>query len=128
MKFQLLSSTVIQHQGRPISPMALPMGSLVSVTFLAEGDGRAVVREISVLAEPGDSFEFTGRVIHLDLHVELMVLEDFHDQKSYEIHFDRSLISARDNFREGANVTALIVYDGTRYKARTLTVNPSSSK
>jgi hypothetical protein len=129
VRLKLVPSTTIRHHDHPISPEAIRPGSLVSVTFDAEGDGRAVAREISVLAEPGDVFEFTGRVTHLDMRAGLLVVEDLLDQKkSYEINFNASLAPAGNGLHEGVNVTVSIGFDGTRYMAKTLTVNSSTSK
>ncbi len=128
LRLKLLSSTTIRYQDHRISPEAIHPGSLVSVTFAAQGEGRMIAREISVLAEPGDMFEFTGRVVHLDLRAGLLVVRDLTDQKSYEVTFDSSLVPAGNRLQEGANVTVSIGFDGTRYTARALTVNSSASK
>jgi len=128
LKLRLVPSTTVHHKDQPISAEAIRPGSLVSVTFDAEGDGRAVAREISVLAEPGDVFEFTGRVTHLDLRAGLVVVEDLLEHKSYEINFAASLVPAGNGFQAGASVTVSIGFDGTRYMARTLTVNASPNK
>jgi hypothetical protein len=128
LRLKLLSSTTIRYQDRPISPEAIHPGSLVSVTFAAQGDGRAVAREIAVLAQPGDVFEFTGRVAHLDLRAGLLVVRDLLDQKSYEITFNSSLLPVGNRLQEGANITVSIGFDGARYTAKALTVNPLTSK
>jgi len=126
IQLRLVPSTTIRYQDHSISPEAIYPGSLVSVTFSAEGDGRTIAREILVLAKPGDVFQFTGRVTHLDPHARLIVVEDLRDQKSYEIDVPTSMVLQGNGVHEGANVTVAIGFDGTRYMARTLTVNSSA--
>ncbi len=128
LRLKLLSSTTLRYHDRPISPAEIRPGSLVSVTFAAQSDGRGIAREISVLAEPGDVFELTGRVVHLDLRAGLLVVRDLLDQKSYEIIFNSSLVPSGNRLQEGTNVTISIAFDGTRYTAKALTVNPSAGK
>jgi hypothetical protein len=54
----------------------------------------------------------------------LVVLEDPRDQKTYEIFFDPSNIQGSQSLHEGTNVTITAVFDGTRYVARGLIINP----
>ncbi len=128
IKLRLVPSTRVRQQEHLIAPTALRPGSLVSVTFETEGDGRAVAREILLLAEPGDVFQFAGRVTHLDLRAGVMVVENLLDHKSFEINLTSSLALPGNDFHEGSNVTVSIAFEGTRYVARTVTVNSPSAK
>jgi len=128
LSLKLAPSTTFHYKNQPISAEAIRPGSLVTATFDAEGDGRAVARDVSVLAAPGDVFEFTGRVSHLDVRAGVLMVEDLVDHKSYEINFDASLVPSGNGFHVGADVRVSIAFDGTRYVARTVTVNSPSGK
>lgn len=125
LKVRLTPQTKIVHGDRTAGPSELITGTLVSVKFGPEEDGRAVAREISVLAVPGSSFTFAGRVTSLNLRLGLIVLTSSTDHKIYEIHFDPALISVDDNLRPDANVTVQTRFDGNQYLARSITVNSS---
>ena len=125
IRLHLVDTTKISQQERPISPTALHQGSLVSVKFETEGDGRALAREISVLAEPGDVFTFAGQVTHLDLRAGLMVVENSADHKSFEIDISPAMAQP---LHEGSNVTVSISFEGARYLAKTVTVNSTSTR
>ena len=45
---------------------------------------------------PGTDFTFAGRVISLDLHIGLLVLQSATDHKTYEIYLDPSAIAIDD--------------------------------
>ncbi len=120
---QLGPSTVVVRKGHPASRKELRPGALVSVEFLPDNDGHAQARQISILAEPGTSFVFAGRVTHLDLSTGLLVLTDPRDQKAYEIHFDPDLLPVPANLQQGADVSVTADFDGSRYIARKLAIN-----
>lgn len=125
LKVHVTPDTKIVHGDHPAGPSELIAGTLVSVRFGAEEGGRDVAREISVLAVPGSSFTFAGRVTGLDLRLGLIVLTSSTDNKIYEIHFDPSLISVDDNLRPDADITVETRFDGSQYLARSITVNSS---
>jgi hypothetical protein len=123
MKVRLTSQTQITNAGHAASASALVPGALVAIKFGAQQSGGDVAREISVLAVPGASFTFAGRVAAVDLRLGLLVLTSSTDRETYEIHFDPSTLTLDDNVRPGADVSVLTRFDGNQYRARTLTVN-----
>jgi hypothetical protein len=123
LRLRILPSTAISREGRAVSANELQAGTLVSATFIPDGSGQPVARAISILAAPGNSFVFVGRVVHLDLHLGLVVVVDPRDQKYYEIRFDPSTIGINDSLREGATVEAVTRFDGGRYLASAIKVD-----
>lgn len=124
MKVLLTSQTKIVRLDHSSQPAQLIPGTLVNVKFGAQQSGHDVASEISVLAVPGGSFTFEGRVTGLDLRLGLLVITSSTDNKTYEIYFDPNLIQPDQNLHESAQVTVLTRFDGNRYVARSLTVNP----
>ncbi len=123
LKIRVTSETRLVKDGHPISTSDLEQGTLVAVQFGSDKDGHAVAREVSVLATPGSNFTFGGEVAALDLSAGLLVLNSSTDHKTYEIYLDPSIVAINDGLRPGASVTAVANYDGSRYVARSLTVD-----
>jgi hypothetical protein len=123
--FRLAPNATITRDGQPASPADLRPGSLVSLKFSPSVKGPGLVREISILAGPGGTFVFVGRVSHLDLHIGLLVLVDPRDSKSYDIHFDPATTGLEDRLHEGGDVTVTTTFDGAQYTASSIVVNPT---
>ncbi|MFZ0284790.1 MAG: hypothetical protein WAL32_06125 [Terriglobales bacterium] len=124
LKLRVWPTTEILREGKTVSPGNLVAGELVSVTFLPNTSGKPAARTITILAAPGSKFVFVGRVVHLDLHLGLLVVVDPRNQKYYEITFDPNVVGVSDRLREGATVEAVTRFDGGRYLASAITVNP----
>jgi hypothetical protein len=122
VKLHLSPSARIIQDGRQAFVSQLVPGTLVNVTFTTQKDARNI-QQLSILAVPGADFTFGGTVVSLDLHIGLLVLESSTDHKVYEIYLDPARVTVDDQLRAGANVTTVANFDGSRYVARTLTVN-----
>jgi hypothetical protein len=116
------SSTKFMQGDRAVAASVLTAGSLVSVTFNSEGNGRDIARQISILALPGTRYTFAGQVVHIDLRTGLLVLNSSIDHKTYEIYLDPS-VPPDDNLHPGSNVTVVTSFEGSRYVARILTID-----
>jgi hypothetical protein len=122
VKLRFTSATQIVQDGHAAFANQLVPGTLVNVNFVAQKNDRDV-QQVLILAVPGTDFTFAGEVISLDLHVHLLVLKSVTDNKTYEIYLDPSVIAIDDQLRAGANVSTIANFDGSRYVARSLTVN-----
>ena len=122
VKLHFTSGTKIVQDGHSAFANQLVPGTLINVDFTAQKSNREI-QQISILAVPGTDFTFAGRVISLDLHIGLLVLQSANDHKTYEIYLDPSVITVDDRLRAGADVSAVANFDGSRYVARNLTVN-----
>jgi Domain of unknown function (DUF5666) len=128
MKLRLTAQTEIVQGGHAVSAGQLVPGTLVNIQFGPQREGADVAREISILAVPGGSFTFTGRVAGLDLRLGLLVIQSSTDNKTYEIYFDPALIQPDETLHESAQVTVLTRFDGNRYVARSMTVIPPNKQ
>jgi Domain of unknown function (DUF5666) len=123
LKVRLSPSTRIVAGDRSVTSSQLVAGSLVAIKFGTERDGHNVAREVAVLAAPGASFTFAGKVTSLDLRSGLLVITSATNHKTYEIYVDPSLVPIDDSVRQGADVTVLTRFQDNRYVARSVTVN-----
>jgi len=123
IRLRVDANTRILNGERVIPASDLQPGTLVSVRLTPDGSGRGVAREISILATPGSKFIFSGRVTFLDLHNGIIAVVDPRDKKRYEVRFDPSTTQVSNDLREGADVTLVTDFDGTRYLANAIMVN-----
>jgi hypothetical protein len=102
----------------------LVKGTLVSVKFESNNEGRGVAQQISILATPGAEFVFSGNVSYLDLHLhsEQLVLVDPRDGKSYKIYFEPARFPISHDLHEGVYVMVTVHFDGARYVASAIKV------
>ncbi len=122
VRVRLNSSTRFLQGERAVPATTLTTGSLVAVKFSAEGNGHDVAREISILALPGSEYTFAGQIVHLDLRTGLIVINSSTDHKTYEVYLDPS-VAPNENLHAGAVVTVVTNFQGSRYVARSLTID-----
>ncbi len=122
VKLRFTSNTQITQDGRAAFASQLVPGALVDVSFAAQKNDRDA-QQVSILAVPGSDFTFAGQITGLDLRIGLLVLTSVTDHKTYEIYLDPSVITFDERLHPGAEVTTVAKFDGSRYVARTLTVD-----
>lgn len=140
VKLHVPAGTVVVRQGQAsssssagvgssqISPSDLATGTLISVKFQSDNKGHGVASQIAILATPGSRFVFVGNITSLDLHSGLLVLVDPRDDKRYDVFFDSARFPMSRDLHEGADVTLTADFDGARYVASAITINPTPSK
>jgi Domain of unknown function (DUF5666) len=134
VRLRVPAGTVFARQGQAASATMdvgsseLSKGTLVSVKFHSDNDGQGVVSQIAILATPGTAFVFVGNVVFLDLHSGMLALVDPRDERRYEVFFDSARFPMIREIHEGADVTLTADFDGSRYVARAITINPPSDK
>jgi hypothetical protein len=116
------ASTKVVQGGRALPVSALVPGSLVSISFSSEGSARNTATEISILAQPGTQFTFSGQVAHIDLRTGLLVINSSTDHKTYEVYLSPS-INPDENLQPGSTVKVVTDFDGERYVVRSVSIN-----
>ena len=126
-KFHLAPNTVVRQDKETRSVADLRPGSLVSLTFGAQGRERGEVREINILAQPGSSFSFFGKITYIDLSRRLIAIANDPDSKTYDIYLEALPTSVLRDVHQGSEVGISAVFDGSRYVARSIELAPSES-
>jgi hypothetical protein len=104
-------------------------GALVVVNFALGSGARDEAQQIRVLANPGDSFTFSGRVTFVDMRSKRIAIDNKTDNENYEIGLGSLPSFLTGKLREGVDATVNAVFDGTRYQAQSLDVNsPQAQK
>ncbi len=127
VSFRVDSGTTVKRDGQPGALADVKSGSLVSLKFAAGGRARGVVKEIAVIAVPGTSFTFVGRVTHLDLRGATLAVQNQSDGKTYDITFDPGKTEGRADLVVGSHVTIIATFTGSGYKAESVTINPETA-
>jgi hypothetical protein len=134
VKLRVPAGTAVVRLGQAASSSSnlgssdLNQGTLISVKFRPDTKGHGVASEVAILAIPGAAFVFVGNVASLDLHSGLLVVVDPRDDKHYDVFFDSARFPVSHDLREGADVTVTANFDGARYVASAITMNPAFEK
>jgi len=115
-------STRVMQGDRPVPISAVVPGTLISIRFSPEGSSHNTATEISILAQPGTRYTFSGQVVHIDLRTGLLVLNSSTDHKTYEVYLPSS-INPDESLQPGVMVQVVTDFDGERYVVRNVTVN-----
>jgi len=127
VKFRVDPQTTIKQGDAKTTMSALRPGSLITVEFSPRSRSVGSAEEVSILAAPGTSFTYFGRVTHLDLHSGLLAIENQADGKVYDLHFD-SATRIPQNLTVGSQVTAVAMFRGNDYVAQSVEVNASPDR
>jgi len=124
VRLHLSPGTTFVHDNHAASASELQPGTLIALTFGPENGGHDVVHQVTILAEPGSTFTFIGRISYLDVHRGRLVVVDPRDQKSYDVQFDPATVKGvSDDLREGMDVTVITSFDGNAYIANSITID-----
>jgi hypothetical protein len=123
--FAVDPETRISNGQTPATFKDVKPGTLVHVRFAASSPNRGLAREISIVAVPGSTFTFAGKVTFLDLHRGLIAVQNSTDDKNYEIHFAPSAVANRNELGVGRDVLVRATFEGTKYMAQS--VNPTKT-
>jgi hypothetical protein len=130
VRFAVDPETRISNGQTPAAFKDVKPGTLVHVRFAASSPNRGLAREVSIIAVPGSTFTFAGKVTFLDLHRGLIAVQNNTDDRNYEIHFAPSAVANRDQLGVGRDVLVRATFEGTRYMAQSvnLTRTPESEE
>ena len=123
VRFAVDSETRISNGQNPAAFKDVKPGTLVHVRFAASSPNRGLAREVSIIAVPGSTFTFAGKVTFLDMHRGLLAVQNSTDDKNYEIHFAPQAVANRSELGVGRDVLVRATFEGSRYMAQS--VNPT---
>ncbi len=109
--------TIVVNRGQSASPQALAPGMLVRVQFSPK---QKAATDVEILAEPGSSFTFEGRIVSVDLRSRVLALSNDSDQSVRELDIGSLGPTGMSLLREGADVSIQAEFDGDRYNVRTV--------
>lgn len=122
VKFRVGGQTAIKNGNSATTFGSLRPGTLIAVKFSPRSRSTGTADEVSIIAEPGTTFTYFGRVTHLDLRSGLLAIENQADGKTYEVHLDSS-VRVPDSLIVGSQVTVVAMFQGQQYTVQSLEVN-----
>jgi hypothetical protein len=124
-QFRLTPQTAIMLKGRRANASEVLPGALVKINFAADANG-SLVREIEVLANPGETFTFVGKITFLDLRLKRFAIANQTDHETYDITLDRVGRGQIRGLRVGSDTVVKAVFDGKNYQAQSIEINSSA--
>jgi hypothetical protein len=128
LKFKVSRDTVVTSNHQPASLADLRPGSLVEVGFAAGPEKLDEIRQINVLAAPGATFTFAGRVTFVDMRLKKIAIANRSDNETYDISLDAMPSALVRDLREGVEATVHAAFDGKGYKAQSIDVASSAKR
>lgn len=121
VRFRLGPATEYRNNGKNASASELRPGALVKVVFGVSPAERNIAKSVEILATPGSTFSFFGRVTHLDLRTGVIGIENKADGKLYEVRFNPADTIAHE-LKIGAEVVINASFDGAKYAAKSVEI------
>jgi hypothetical protein len=126
VRFQVTPRTLIQKRGEISTAADIKPGALMDVRF-APGQKGGTAQQVGLLAVPGESFVFAGRVTHLDISSGTLAIDNESDERNYTVHFNLATVENREQLSVGSEVSARATFDGKNYNAQQLTLMSGAS-
>jgi hypothetical protein len=105
----------------------LAKGALVDVLFAPDKANRGIATQITLLARPGVTYTFAGRITNVNVRDGVVSGENQNDGKVYDIAFDPRSRSERSGLHIGNEVSIRAAFDGENYRATNVTATEASS-
>ncbi len=125
VSFSVGPQTIVRRQDNTAgSTDDLREGTLVSVRFSPGTGHRGTAQQVSILAVPGTTFTFAGKVTHLDMRTGLIAVDNQSDHKTYDIAFDPAKNKFNDDIIVGSQVQIVATFTGKGYQAEKISSMP----
>jgi len=119
--FSITDRTTLHMKNGTASTADFIPGALIEAVF-APGRKGGIADEVTVLAVPGNSYLFVGRITNVDVRQGLLAIENESDQRNYELRYDPAQVPEQNRLRVGAKVTAHAQFNGTSYMVDSISV------
>jgi hypothetical protein len=125
VSFSVGPQTIVRKQDNTAgSADDLREGTLVAVRFSPGTGHRGAAQQVSILAVPGTTFTFAGKVTHLDMRAGLIAVDNQSDHKTYDIAFDPAKNKFNDDITVGSQVQIVATFTGKGYQAEQISPTP----
>jgi hypothetical protein len=125
---RISSQTAIQMGDRPTLASQLANGTLVRIQLRSATEPVGTAQQIDILARPGDSFTFAGKITFVDFRAGVVAIAEQNNANTHEVAVDSLSPAAKQQLREGAEVVIHAQFDGRQYEARTIDQAPGPAR
>src|SRR6266576_360594 len=120
LEVQINPDTIIRNGEKPVEASQLVTGALVHVTFRAKADRTSSAQQIDILAQPGNTFTFVGKMTFVDLRAGYVAIADQNGANTYEVAVDHLTPNVKSLLKEGSDVVVHAKFDGQKYQAQSI--------
>jgi hypothetical protein len=117
---RLTGGTEIRAGGQPVQATELVSGTLVRVFFRSGFEGPNSVQKIEILARPGSTFTFSGKIAVVDLRDRHLTLSETSGDNTFEVALDSLSSDAKLRLKQGMEVVVQARFDGHKYQAQSI--------
>jgi hypothetical protein len=117
---RLTGVTEIRAGGEPVQATELVSGTLVRLFFHPGFEGPNSAQKIEILARPGSTFTFSGKIAVVDLRDRHLTLSETNSDNTFEVALDSLSSDARLRLKEGMDVVVQARFDGHTYQAQSI--------
>ena len=121
ISFSISDRTTVHKKNGVAKASDFIPGALIEAIF-APGRKGGIADEVYILAVPGSSYVFVGRITNVDASQGLLAIDNQSDQRNYELHYSPAQVPENDRLRVGAKVTAHAIFDGKSYSADSVSI------
>jgi hypothetical protein len=122
VRFRVSDKTAINGRQGAGTVADLVPGALLAVRFAPGKEYHGIAKEVSIIAKPGHTFLFAGKITHLDMRSGVLSIANRTDNRAYDISFDTTLPVA-ENLQVGSDITVNAAFTGKGYRAQEITLN-----
>jgi len=121
---EITPETTIRAGDRAVGPSQLAVGTLVRIAFRSRSERANTAQQIDILAQPGSTFTFAGKITFVDLRAGSVAVADLAQAYTYEVAVDRLTPDMKLRLKEGTDVIIHAQFDGRKYQAQTIEPAP----
>lgn len=125
LNLRLTPRTDIRAGDQTIQASGLTTGTLVQINFHGVSDGPSVAEKINVMAQPGSTFVFTGRIAVIDFRDSHLTLYQQSGENTFEVGLHSLPASEKLRLKQGADVVVHAQFDGKKYEATSIEPIPA---
>jgi hypothetical protein len=119
--FSISDRTALHKKNGVATTADFVPGTLIEAIF-APGRKGGIADDVNILAVPGTSYVFVGRITNVDVKRGMLAIENESDQKNYELRYDAARIPDHDRLRVGAKVRTQANFDGKIYLVEAISI------
>jgi hypothetical protein len=120
LALRITPETDIHSGSQPVHAADLVNGTLVQITFQSAGEGPSAAKTIEVLARPGGTFTFAGKIAVIDLRDSHLTLFESSGENTFEVGLGSLPPDDRTRLKQGMEVIVHARFDGRTYQAQSI--------
>jgi hypothetical protein len=121
VSFSISERTALHKKNGVATTADFVPGTLIEAVF-APGRKGGIANDVNILAVPGSSYVFVGRITNVDVRRGLLAIENESDQRNYELRYNAALVPEHDRLRVGAKVATHASFDGKSYLVDSISI------